>query len=115
MDEDLKAIILKNQETLDNLDKRLHKMEKHFRTEAILNMIKWIIVVVPIVFGVIYISPYVKTYVRMIQPALQALNLDELSAMLETNSNNPQEQVGGILENLCDPAKRQVIVNQYCK
>lgn len=115
MDEDLKEVILKNKETLDSLDERLRKIEKHFRTEAILNLIKWVIIVVPIVFGVIYISPYVKTYVRMLQPALHILKLDELSAMLETNSNVPQDSVGGMLESLCDPAQREVIVNQYCK
>lgn len=112
---DLKEIVRQNQEMLTSVDKRLHKIEKHFRTEMILNWLKWLIIVVPIVFGVIYISPYVKGYVRMLQPALQALNLDGINSLLEGNTDNAQVPVNNILNNLCDPAKRQVIVNQYCK
>ena len=111
---DLKEVLQKNEEVLSSLDKRLRKIEKHFRREAILNMIKWLIIVVPIVFGVIYISPYVKTYIQMLQPALHALKLDELSAILGNNTNNPQEPVKGILDDLCDSDKREALVNQYC-
>lgn len=112
---DLKEIIRQNQEMLTAVDKRLRKIEKHFRTETILNMIKWLIIVVPIVFGLIYISPYVKGYVRMLQPALQALNLDGVNALLETSTSSNDSPTAGVLESLCDPVKRQVIINQYCK
>lgn len=113
---DLKEIVHKNQEMLTSVDKRLHKIEKHFRTEAILNWIKWFIVVVPIVFGLIYISPYVKSYARMLQPALQALKLDQLSGLLgDTATDNKKAPVVNGLESLCDPVKRQAIINQYCK
>jgi len=111
---DLKEIIRQNQEMLTSVDKRLHKIEKHFRTETILNMIKWLIIVVPIVFGLIYISPYVKGYVRMLQPALQALNLDQVNDMLGNNTNTDQGAALDNIDSLCDPAKRQLIINQYC-
>ncbi len=112
--EEIKSLLQKNQEALSNLDQRLGKIEKHFRREAILNMIKWLIIVVPIVFGVIYISPYVKGYVRMLEPALKALNLESFNEML---GNGQDTSVGATtgLEALCDPAKRQAIINQYCK
>lgn len=112
---DYKEIARQNQELLNSLDKRLHKIEKHFRTEMILNWIKWLIIVVPIVFGVIYISPYVKSYVRMLQPALQALKLDTLNDLLNNGVAENKLPTAGSLESLCDPVQRQVIVNQYCK
>ncbi|MFA6253450.1 MAG: hypothetical protein WCV69_04255 [Patescibacteria group bacterium] len=112
---DLKEVVRQNQELLSSLDKRLHKIEKHFRTEAILNVIKWLIIVVPIVFGIVYLSPYVKTYVGMIKPALQALNLDSINEMLGNDTDNAQAPVVNGLEILCDPVKRQAIINQNCK
>lgn len=113
---DLKEIVHKNQEMLTSVDKRLRKIEKHFRTEAILNWIKWLIVVVPIVFGLIYISPYVKSYARMLQPALQALKLDQLNAILGNNEDsNAKAPAVNNFENLCDPVQRQALVDQYCK
>lgn len=114
-DVDLKELLQKNEEVLSSLDKRLHKIEKHVRTEMILNWIKWLIIVVPIVFGIIYISPYVKGYVRMLQPALEALNLDGVNDLLGNNANNAQVPATSVLDSLCDPAKRQALVNQYCK
>lgn len=112
---DLKEVLRQNQELLSSLDKRLHKIEKHFRTEAILNVIKWLIIIVPIVFGIVYISPYVKTYANMIKPALQALNLDSVNEMLGNNTDNAKTPAINGLEILCDPVKRQVIINQNCK
>ena len=112
---DLKEIVRQNQELLSSLDKRLHKIEKHFKTQAILNVIKWLIIIVPIVFGIVYVSPYVKNYVNMIKPALQALNLDTVNDMLGNNTNNVQESAVNGLDVLCDPIKRQAIINQYCE
>jgi len=111
---DLKEMIRQNQEMLTAVDKRLHKIERHFRLEMVLNWIKWLIIVVPIVFGLIYISPYVKGYVRMLQPALEALNLEGVNTLLENGLNN-NSATTGVLENLCDPVKRQAVVNEYCK
>lgn len=113
-DVDLKELLQKNEELLSSLDKRLHKIEKHARTEMILNWIKWLIIVVPIVFGIIYISPYVKTYVRMLQPALEALHLNGISDLLGNNTNSAQVPEASVLEGLCDPAKMEDLVNRYC-
>ncbi len=112
---DLKEVVRQNQEVLSSLDRRLHKIEKHFRTEAILNVIKWLIIVVPIVFGIVYISPYVKTYVGMIKPALQALNIGYINDMLGSDTNNVQAPAVDGFEVLCVPVKRQDIINQYCE
>ena len=116
MDEELKSLLKQNQETLGSLDKRIGKIERHFKIEAILNMIKWLIIVVPIVFGIIYISPYVKHYVQLLQPALKALNLESINDMLgNTEQPNGQNSPVNGLQALCDPAQRQAIINQYCK
>jgi hypothetical protein len=113
---DLKELVRQNQEMLTSVDKRLHKIEKHFRLEMIMNWLKWLIIVVPIVFGIIYISPYVRTYASMLQPALQALKLDNINQLLGNTVNSGKPAPAGTgLEALCDPVKRQVIINQYCK
>ncbi len=113
---DYKEAVRQNQELLTSLDKRLQKIEKHFRNEMILNITKWLIIVIPIVFGVIYISPYVKGYINMLQPALQALKLDAINDFLGSSTTNSAKlPANGSLEALCDPVQRQAIVNQFCK
>lgn len=108
-----KQLLEQNQQLLESLDKRLHKIERKFKWDTILGIIKWVIIVAPIVLGIIWISPYVKQYAVYLEPAIKLLHLDELQVLNQQNVDISDEQQ--ILNTLCDPNKREVLVNQICK
>ncbi len=96
------------QQLLESLDKRLHKIERKMKIDSILGMIKWFIIVVPIIFGVIYLSPIVKQYSVYLEPALKLLHLN-------TSQNDSQLLTDEQKAVICDPKLRAVLVNQICK
>jgi len=109
----IKELLESNQQVLESLDKRLHKMENKFKRDTVLGVIKWLIIVVPIIFGVFYISPYVKQYAVYLEPAMKLLRLDGLQDSSNKNTSLTEEQK--LLNSLCDPSKRAALVNQICK
>ncbi len=60
IDEEIKQIIQENKETLANIDKRIGRIEKNFIWSSIFGFIKIVIIVAPIVFGIIYFTPFLK-------------------------------------------------------
>ena len=108
-------LLERNQASLEILDKRLRKIERHFFWGTTMNIIKWIVIVVPIVFGVIYISPYVKQYSAYLQPALKLLRLDVAQDQANINQQNTNSQTASAVEILCDQQKREVLIQQICK
>ncbi|MFA5126693.1 MAG: hypothetical protein WC465_01660 [Patescibacteria group bacterium] len=115
----LRDLLERNQASLEILDKRLRKIERHFFWGTTMNIIKWIVIVVPIVFGVIYISPYVKQYAAYLQPALKLLKLDLAQDQTMGNNTNVSQlndsQTSSVIETLCDPQKREILIQQICK
>lgn len=105
----IKELLESNQQLLQSLDKRFQKIERKFKWDTILGIVKWMIIVVPIVFGVIYISPYVKQYAAYLQPALKLLHLDTLQGSQDISDEQK------LLNNLCDPKQRELLVKQICK
>ncbi len=103
-----KEKINNSQQLLESLDRRLHKIERKMKIDSILGIIKWVIIVVPIVFGVIYLSPIVKQYSVYLEPALKLLHLNtsQEGAQLLTDEQKAL---------ICDPKQRAVLVNQICK
>lgn len=109
----VRALLEKNQTILENLDKRLYKIERKFVWDTVLGVIKWVVIVVPIIFGVIYISPYVKRYATYLEPAFKVLRLDDLQNQL---SGKDQEALSdNVLKNLCNPQTREALIKQICE
>lgn len=118
IDPESKKILEKNQALLTELEKRVEKIQKRMMWGTIFGTLKVVFLVAPIVFGIIYISPYVSGYFKALKPVFQALQLTPYKAVLEGNvnqdeaSNDASQQ---IIDSFCDPEVREVMVEQYCK
>jgi len=121
IDEELKRLIQKNQETLEDLEKRVKGIQKKLLWYVIGNLIKTILIVGPIIIGFIYLSPIVKEYLSGLQPMFEMLQLGPLVLQDVFANFNPQANVnnGAInnetLEFLCDPVQRDAVIQSICK
>lgn len=120
IDEELKEIIKQNQQTLESLDERVSKIQSKMRWQTVGNVIKTIFILGPVIIGIIYLSPYVKKYMKDLEPALQMLKLSPENSILNVvnpQSNDTEEAMGPsqMMDNFCDPAIRAQMVTQICK
>ncbi|PWB38448.1 MAG: hypothetical protein C3F02_03780 [Parcubacteria group bacterium] len=105
-----------NQVTLEKIEKRLDRIEKHFTWNTIFGVIKAIIIIGPIVVGVIYLSPFVKTYVEAVRPFFETLTTispgsqPTNSAIIPSSVLTPE-----IKKMLCNTQTREALVKQYCQ
>ncbi len=113
MDE-IKEIVQKNKEYLENLEKRIARIERKFTWNTIFGFVKVIMIVAPLVFGIIYLSPIVKDYLKTITPVLSALNInldkDNVNAPADSMIILPEES----RELLCDPEIREALIEENC-
>ena len=114
--EEMHQIIEKNQEILDSLDKRLGRIEKRFTLNTIFGFIKAAVIILPIIAGIIYLSPIVKRYVDTIKPYLQAFNIGGSG---ETQVDNQSAVNLDLLSPetrsmFCDEQIRETLVQQNC-
>ncbi len=115
IDEEIKQIIQENKETLANIDKRIGRIEKNFIWSSIFGFIKIVIILGPIIFGIIYFTPFLKDFIRIYEPFFKNLpitlqNLNNPSS----DSNIPTGAQAG-LENFCDPQVREAMIDSLCK
>ncbi|PLX25700.1 hypothetical protein C0580_01835 [Candidatus Parcubacteria bacterium] len=119
IDPETKKILEKNQVLLKELEKKVEKIQKRMMWGAVFSTLKIIFVVGPIIFGIIYISPYVSGYFKAFKPIFQALQLAPYKAVLEGNINQDgtenSQASQQIIDSFCDPEVREVMVEQYCK
>ena len=119
MDEELKRIINQNQETLADIDKRLHRIEKKFVWNGIFGFIKTFIILAPIIVGAIYLTPILKDYIKIFEPIFRNMpltlqNLSNASSQINKGTNEASGQVNG-LEAFCNQESRQAMVDQLCQ
>jgi len=105
----IQQLLENNQQTLASLDKRLHKIERKMKMDSVLGIIKWVFIVVPIIFGVIYLSPIVKQYSAYLEPALRLFHLNTTQEGEQLLLSDEQKAL------ICDPKQRAVLINQICK
>lgn len=119
MDEELKRIINQNQETLTDIDRRLHRIEKKFIWNSIFGFIKTFIILAPIIVGIIYLTPILKDYAKIFDPIFKNLpatlhNLSTASSQINKGTNESAGEVNG-LEAFCNQESRQAMVDQLCQ
>ena len=52
-DEELRQIIKENKQLLDDIDKRMHRIEKKFVYNTIFGFVKAVVILAPIIIGII--------------------------------------------------------------
>ena len=115
IDEEIKQIIQENKDTLANIDKRIGRIEKKFLWSSIFGFIKIIIILAPIVFGIIYFTPFVKDFARIYESVLKNLPITLQNFNKESNDTMVSDQASQGLEDFCDPQTRQAMVDNLCK
>ncbi len=120
IDEELRGLIQKNQETLEDLEKRVRAIQKKLLWHTISGFIKFILIVGPLIVGFIYLSPIVKQYLSGLKPILEMLQIGPSAIQdMFVNFNAPVEVDNSInseaLEFLCDPGQRDAIIQSICK
>ena len=117
-DEELRQIIKENKQVLDDIDKRMHRIEKKFVWNTIFGFIKTIIILAPLIIGAIYLTPLLKDYVKIFEPIFRNLpaTLQNLAKPADVNnSGTAASDTDLMLESFCDPEARQLMVDQLCK
>lgn len=109
IDDESKKLIKDNQVILQDLDKRIHRIEKKFVWNTIFGFLKMIVILAPIIIGIIYLTPILKDYVKIFEPIFQSLR-----NQLNTTAVNPQD-TNFAIESFCDPQTRETLVEQLCK
>ena len=117
IDEELKQLVKENKEILTSLDKRIKKIEKRFTLNTIFGFVKFLFIVAPIIFGVVYLMPIFKDYVKIFEPAYKTF-VSQFTFMPSNdnenvNSNINQNEV--FLQSFCDAESRELMVEKFCK
>ena len=115
-DEELRQITKENKKILDDIDKRMHRIEKKFIYNTIFGFIKTAIILAPIIIGIIYITPFLRDFFRIYEPVFN--NLPNIIQNIGDNSI-----IGGagssenelLIESFCNPDTRQTMIDEICK
>ncbi|MCD4760608.1 hypothetical protein K8R42_01800 [bacterium] len=115
LDEELSKIIKENRETLEKMDKRMHRIEKKFVWNTIFGFLKVLIIWGPIIGGLIYFTPVLKDYVKIFDPIVNTLR-----SVSSNNSETDQlkgeiNQMDYSLELFCEKEAREAMADQLCK
>jgi len=76
---------------------------------------KVILILGPIIIGIIYLSPVVKKYFKILEPVFQALRISPENSLNIKSINNliPVNNKG--LAEICDPNTREELIKQFCQ
>ncbi|RLC38463.1 hypothetical protein DRH27_02220 [Candidatus Falkowbacteria bacterium] len=70
MDEDIKKILEKNQETTEEILKIAKKLKTHMHFQQLFSIIKILIIAIPIAIGIIYLPPLLSDLLDSYQELL---------------------------------------------
>jgi hypothetical protein len=117
-DEELRQIIKENKQVLDDIDKRMHRIEKKFIWNSIFGFIKTAVILAPLIIGAIYLTPILKDYVKIFEPVFRNLPATLQNIGNVSSGDGSQEVLDDnevILESFCDPSARQLMIDSLCK
>ena len=115
IDEELKKAIIANKEVLENIDKRMHRIEKKLIWGTIFGYIKFFIIVSPLIFAAIYFTPILKDYVKIFEPVINTFRSSTGQILNPDNPQGGNTLEGAMLESFCEPDAREAMVRQLCK
>lgn len=115
MDE-LKKLLEKNQQSLEALEKRMRRIEKHMAWGTTFGIIKAVVIIAPLIFGIIYFTPIIKTYWSNMESVLRGLNISSLSNTLSQGvpENSMKIIPANFTDYLCNPQLRDKLVKETC-
>lgn len=115
LDLETKKILEENRKLLEDLEKRVKKIQNKMMWNTIGGVLKVVFIVGPIVFGIIYISPYASGFFKSLKPFFQTLQLVPYESMVENKDGMSNDQASQqIIDSFCDPDVRDFMIKQYC-
>ena len=85
MDEEIKALLKKNLELTEEINKKMEKVNRFIVWQKVFSLLKILIFVVPVILGLIYLPPLLKDVFSQYQELLgfgnkaSEINVDQLS------------------------------------
>lgn len=118
-DQEWKELWEQNQASLLALDKKLTKVQNKLKWNTVWGLVKTVVIVTPLVWGAIYISPLLKNYVDIFSPMMQLFQITkEGPTALQNLRNTPLLNLEITPENreiICNAKTREAIIQQVCK
>ena len=117
MDEEIKKIIEDNKEKLDRIDERVKKIHKKLIWHSVAGYIKAVLILGPIIIGIIYLSPLVKKYFKVLEPIFQTLHLspENNNFNLDVVNNLFDKKDDDIYKEICNKELKEEIIKQVCE
>ncbi|MDD5749242.1 MAG: hypothetical protein PHO91_00445 [Patescibacteria group bacterium] len=115
LDEELKKLDKENKALLQSLDERIKKIEKKFTLNTIFSFIRVIIIAAPLIIGIIYLTPVLKEYIKIFEPAYRIFTSQLSLVQQKEETNNSQNQMDILLEAFCNPDTREAMIRQWCQ
>jgi len=107
IDEELKALILQNKETLESLEDRLIKIQRKLMWHTVGGILKVVLIVGPLVVGVIYVLPFVREYFSVLEPVFNFFKFSAGGLNGEVLNSSDTAAVLG-------DERLRVLLEQYC-
>ena len=115
IDEELKKLDQENKALLRSLDERIRKIEKKFTLNTIFSFIRVIIIAAPLIVGKIYLTPVLKEYIKIFEPAYRVFTSQLNFAQQKEEDKGEQGQSDILLDSFCDPDTREAMIKQFCQ
>jgi FMN-dependent NADH-azoreductase len=118
LEKEIKELLEKNQATLGELDKKINKVQSKLRWNTISGIIKTVVIITPLIWGVIYFSPLVKNYLDIFSPMVEIFEMTKNGPTAFENLLNSQMKVEVTPENktiICNPVAREALIQEICK
>jgi len=109
INEELKALISKNQEALQGIEARVIKIQRKLMWHTVGGVLKVILIAGPIILGIIYVLPFVRDYFSTLEPLFNFFKLGGFNEALLNGSDVSQaaatlddEQIRAVVEEYCN-------------
>lgn len=119
--EELEKIIKSNQLSLARIEKQVEKISKKLLWNRIAGLLKIVLILAPIIFGVLYLTPKLKQIVGSENPFTNVLkvytggfdSLDSDTAKQEPTGSS-DATVNDLKEAFCNPNTQQEAIRKIC-
>ena len=71
---ELESLIKQNIKNTNLLIKKVEKFEKDFKRFEIMNLLRFLIVAIPIILAILYLIPIFRDFLEIYDPLIEALN-----------------------------------------
>jgi hypothetical protein len=116
--EELESIVKSNQLALARVEGQVKKVKKILVFSQLSDLFKVIIVLVPVILGTIYLTPFLKKSLTVLQPWLSNFKANTSTVDSSATSQTTQNQFNSpsnLVKDFCNPELREIYIKNLCK